>query len=65
VFHISFGGAWSFIWGRSPPNSPVATGLGTCSSDEMLKGYMLIYWSTKGVHAHLLECSRGYMQWRS
>jgi len=32
---------------------------GTCSSVEMLKGYMLIFRNAKGVHAHLSECWRG------
>jgi len=27
VFHISIWGAWSFVWGLSPPKTPVATGL--------------------------------------
>ena len=29
VFHISIWGAWSFVWGISPPSLPVATGLPT------------------------------------
>jgi len=33
--------------------------MGACSSVEMLKGYMLIYWNPGGVHAHLSECWRG------
>jgi len=32
---------------------------GTCSSVEMLKGYMLIFRNTEGVHAHLSGCWRG------
>ena len=29
---------------------------GTCTSVEMLKGYMLICRNAEGVHAHLSEC---------
>ena len=28
----------------------------TCSSFEILKGYMLICWNAVGVHPHLSEC---------
>jgi len=35
---------------------------GTCSSVEILKGYMLICWNTVWVHAHLSECWRGTWQ---
>jgi len=27
MFRIPVWGAWSFVWGLSPPNPPVATGL--------------------------------------
>jgi len=32
---------------------------GTCSSVEMLKGYMSIFQNAEGVHAHLSECWKG------
>jgi len=32
---------------------------GTCSSVEILKGYMLIFRNAEDVHAHLSECWRG------
>jgi len=31
----------------------------TCSSVEILKGYILICWNAEGVHIHLSECYRG------
>ena len=34
----------------------IRTFRGTCSSVEMLKGYMLIFWIDKAVHAHLSHC---------
>ena len=32
---------------------------GTCSSVEILKGYMLIFRNAEVIHAHLSECSGG------
>jgi len=33
--------------------------MGTCSSVEMFKEYMLIFRNAEGVHGHLSECWRG------